>query len=82
MKAKIIQIGNSKGLRIPKPMLAQAGLKDEVEIRVEGNHLIVESATAPRAGWRAAFEEMAVRGEDHLLDSPTPTEWDLTEWEW
>lgn len=82
MKAKIIRIGNSRGLRIPKPLLAQAGLIDEVEIRVEGTQLIVEAIAAPRAGWREAFADMVAKGEDKLLDPETATEWDLTEWEW
>jgi antitoxin MazE len=84
MKARIVQIGNSRGIRIPKPLLEQTGLAGEVEISVEDNALVIRSALRPRAGWAEAFREMAQRGEDGLIDGDTPstTAWDETEWEW
>jgi antitoxin MazE len=83
MKARIVKIGNSRGIRIPKPLIAQTGLKDEVEITVEENRLVISSAERPRAGWVEAFREMARRGDDALLDSDRiGTKWDEEEWEW
>ena len=84
MKTRIVQIGNSKGIRIPKPLLEQAGLQGEVEIRVEHNTLVIRPAKTPRAGWAAAFREMSRRGDDTLLDAshPSLTRWDEDEWEW
>lgn len=83
MKTRIVQIGNSKAIRLPKVLLEESGLGEYVEIRVEGNHLIIEPAERPRAGWDRAFAEMARAGDDSLLDTElTPYPWDETEWEW
>jgi antitoxin MazE len=83
MRTRIIRIGNSQGIRIPKPVLAQAGLAEEVELRVANGALVIRPAAAPRAGWAAAFQEMALRGDDALLDGDSPpTTWDEKDWQW
>ncbi|MDZ4675792.1 MAG: AbrB/MazE/SpoVT family DNA-binding domain-containing protein [Gemmatimonadota bacterium] len=82
MKARIVRIGNSRGIRIPKPLLEQAGLEEEVVLRVEGGSLIVESAVEVRAGWAEAAQELAAAGGTGLLDEPVPTRFDAEEWEW
>jgi antitoxin MazE len=82
VQTRIIRIGNSRGVRIPKPLLEQAGLSDEVEISVEDDSLVIRPAAKPRAGWAESFRQMAERGDDALLDPPTPTAWDEDEWEW
>ncbi len=82
MKTKIIRIGNSRGIRIPKPLLEQAGLEDEVSLRVTEGGLVIEAATAHRTGWAEAARRLRERGEDVLLDEPTPTDFDERDWEW
>ena len=84
MKARIVRIGNSRGIRIPKPLIEQTGLSDEVTIEAEGNHLVIRAARPPRAGWEEKFQAMAAAGEDQLLDSEsvTTSEWDRREWQW
>jgi antitoxin MazE len=84
MKTRIVSIGNSQGIRIPKALLEQTGLRGEVELSVEENSLVIRPARRPRAGWAAAFRKMAQRGDDALLDDPPPSlsTWDETEWEW
>ena len=83
MRSSIVRIGNSKGVRIPKPLLDQTGLNGEVEIRAEKDTLVIGPARKPREGWAAAFREMAKRGDDRLLDTaPSLTHWDQDEWEW
>ena len=84
MKTRIVRIGNSQGIRIPKPLLEQTGLCGEVEISAQDDSLIIRPARRPRAGWTAAFQEMASRGDDALLDEigPTLSSWDENEWEW
>ena len=84
MKTRIVRIGNSHGIRIPKPLLDQTGLKGEVEITVRDNALIVRSAEEPRAGWASAFASMAAHGDDALVDGGQfpSTSWDESEWEW
>jgi antitoxin MazE len=84
MKTRIVRIGNSRGVRIPKPLLDQTGLQGEVEINAEDGALVIRAARKPREGWDEAFREMARRGDDALLDDAPPTlsAWDEDEWEW
>ena len=80
--AKVIKIGNSQGIRIPKPLIEQCNLQAEVELAVQDGCLTVCPASMPRAGWEEACKEMAANGDDRLLDGAIATEWDDTEWEW
>jgi antitoxin MazE len=84
MKTRIVRIGNSQGLRIPKPLLEQTGLTGEVEIHAEADSLIIRPSRKPREGWAEAFEEMARRGDDALFTDvpPSLSAWDEDEWEW
>lgn len=82
MKAQIIQIGNSKGLRLPKSVLEQCHLENELEIEIRDHELIISSAHKPRKNWAATFSQMATQKDDQLLEVPTQTEWDRNEWEW
>jgi antitoxin MazE len=82
VRSKVVKIGNSRGIRIPRIILEQAGLTDEVEMVVEGNQLIIHSVHSPRQGWETHFMAMAEHGDDHLLNEPIPTQWDEDEWTW
>ena len=84
MKTPLIKIGNSRGIRLPKSVIEQCGLEGTVDIQVEKGCVLIRPAAQPRAGWAAAFAEMAKNGDDRLLDweALPPTEWDLTEWQW
>ncbi len=84
MKTRIVRIGNSQGIRIPRPLLEVAGLEGEVDLTAKPGMLLVRSIRAPRAGWAEAFEEMARHGDDVLLDdvSTASSEWDEEEWQW
>lgn len=82
MKTRLIRIGNSRGVRIPKPLLDQVGLEDEVELRVVDNGIVIRAARSPRADWAEAAKLAHEREEDGLLDDATPTRFDETEWEW
>jgi len=82
MKTRLVRIGNSRGVRLPKTIIAQAGLTEEVELRVRDGAVVIARATSRRSGWAAAANEMRQRNEDRLLDTPTPTRFDEKEWEW
>ncbi len=43
MRAKVIKIGNSRGIRIPKSIIEQSGLNDEVELEVRNDQIIIKS---------------------------------------
>ncbi len=86
-KARIIKIGNSQGIRIPKAMLQQLSFGEEVELEAQQDQLIIRPAKQtrhPREGWEEQFRLMAERGDDKLFDGDVmlPTEWDMSEWEW
>jgi antitoxin MazE len=84
MKATLIRIGNSRGIRLPKPVIEQCGFETEVEMEVHHHELVIRSSAQPREGWDTAFACMSKRGDDELLDRVAesgPT-WDAEEWEW
>jgi antitoxin MazE len=83
MKARIVRIGNSQGIRIPKPLLEQSGLGEEVELEVRAHEIVIRAASRARAGWDEAFQAMSTHADDVLLDEETPAgEWDEQEWTW
>ena len=82
LKTRIIKIGNSRGVRIPKLLIDQVGIGTEVEIAVQRDQLVIRSTSGPRQGWEAQFRAMAEQGDDRLLDEPQPTRWDKSEWKW
>ncbi len=82
VRSKVVKIGNSRGIRIPRIILEQAGLTDEVEMRVEGNKLIIHACSHSRQEWAEHFETMAIQGGDRLLDEMSSTQWDEDEWTW
>ncbi len=83
MRARVIKIGNSQGLRIPKPILDQTGIKEAVEIEVENNQIIIRPVRKVREGWDAAFKVMRAKGDDELIiDDNILHSWDEEEWHW
>ena len=82
MKTRIIRIGNSKGIRVPKVLLDQAQLPEDVELHAEPGRLVVRAARGPRFGWAGAAKVMHARGEDRLLDEHTSTRFDDEMWQW
>ena len=82
MKTRLVRIGNSRGLRLPKPLIEEAGLKDEVEVTLRDGALVISNASHPRAGWEAAVNLLLERREDYVLEEPAPTQFDEKEWEW
>lgn len=83
IKTRIVKIGNSQGIRIPKMFLDQLGFGMEAELALEHNQLVLRPAQRPRQGWEKQFRTMAQRGDDTLLDADsTSTGWDDEAWEW
>jgi len=84
MKTRIVRIGKTQGVRIPKPLLERSNLAEEVELEAQDHQIIIRSTRQPRQDWKAAFRAMAERGDDALLDRQllTPTKWDEDEWQW
>jgi antitoxin MazE len=82
MKTRIVRIGNSQGVRLPRPLLEQAGLGEDVVLRATPGRIVIEAARAPRAGWADAAKAMHAVGDDALLDAASATRFDRDEWEW
>ncbi len=82
MKAKLIRMGDSRGVCIPKSLIDEAELQDEVHLRVVGAAILIQSDSSVRAGWEDAAKEIASRVEDGLIDEPFPTDFDESEWVW
>lgn len=81
MKAKLVRIGNSRGLRLAKPLIEQLGLEDEVDVSAEDGALVIRPSRLVRVGWAAAAAKLAAAGEAALDDAPA-TRFDAEEWEW
>ena len=84
MKANIVRIGNSQGIRIPKVVLEQTRLSGEVELEVRDRQIVIRPVEKPRQSWAQRFRAMAERGDDKLLDAGAlgQTSWDRKEWQW
>jgi antitoxin MazE len=83
MKAQLVRIGNSQGVRIPKALIQQCGLEGEVEMTVRDNMLVIAKGRVPREGWDEAFARMAAAGDDApLIPDSVRNRWDETEWQW
>ena len=84
MRASIIKIGNSQGIRLPKPLLDQTGIKDDVELEVEKSQIIIRPISNPRGGWDEAFKSMSQNRDDTLLDGNEviSNSFDDEEWQW
>ena len=68
MTATVVQIGNSRGIRLPKNILRELKIKDEVEMVISNDSLIIKSIEKkPREGWSEAFSQMSKNKDDVLL---------------
>ena len=84
IKTNIVKIGNSRGIRIPKVLLEQTGMTEQVEIEVQSSQLVVRPVIkSAREGWDEKFQQMASREDDKMLDETVSTsQWDEEEWQW
>ena len=72
MRIDLVRIGNSQGIRLPKAIIEQAQLTDELDLEVSEGAIIIRSAKRPRAAWDEAALSCHAAGEDRLDD------WDAT----
>jgi antitoxin MazE len=83
MKVDLVRVGNSRGIRIPKPILEQCGFRDTVELRVENDRLVIAQGHRPREGWEEAFRAAGPSVHDELLlDTLPANQFDREEWSW
>jgi antitoxin MazE len=82
MRAELVRIGNSRGIRIPKPLIEQCRLGETVELRVENDCLVIAPQRRSRQGWEDAFSAAAPPANDALLLDIGPNDFDKKEWKW
>ncbi len=85
MITKIVKIGNSRGIRIPKLIIEQSGIKDEVELVVKDDKIIIKPLQAVRKNWNETFKKAAENNDDLLLDKDAllnQSAWDNKDWTW
>lgn len=80
MEVQVINIGNSKGIRLPKAILEQYNISDKLEIILEKGRIILKPKSAPRKGWEKSFELMHANGDDKLLIDDIFEDENFEEW--
>jgi antitoxin MazE len=80
MEVSVIQIGNSKGIRLSKTLLERYNIKDTVEIIMEKDHIIIKPKAKPRKGWESAFKKMHESGDDKPLINDIFEDENFEEW--
>ena len=83
IKTKIVRIGNSQGIRIPKLLLDQTNFGKDVELELQDDRIVIRASYPSRHGWDEQFKLMSEQGDDRLMDEPVPlSSWDAEDWEW
>jgi antitoxin MazE len=67
MEIQVINIGNSKGIRLSKAILEQYNISDTLELILEKGRIILKPKLTPRKGWEKSFKLMHENGDDKLL---------------
>jgi len=68
--AHLVKIGNSQGIRIPKPLIQQAHLEGkELDIQVVNQGILVTPSKKPREGWKKAIETILASKGSETIDS-------------
>ncbi|PWU00471.1 MAG: AbrB/MazE/SpoVT family DNA-binding domain-containing protein [Terriglobia bacterium] len=83
MRVELVRIGNSRGVRIPKPLIEQCGFGDTVDLRVANDCIVIAPDRAPREGWSEAFQAAGSAAGDELpLEVLPANDFDTKEWQW
>ena len=76
MKARIVRMGKSQGIHLPKALLKKAKLGDEIELRAESGWILISKNVKSRIGWTEAAQRMRARDEDCSLDAAIQKQFD------
>jgi len=84
IRSKIVRIGNSQGIRIPRTLLQQLRLNSDVEMTVQDDQLVIRAARSPRSGWEERFARAVGPAvvEPAIETAEGSTEWDGAGWTW
>ncbi len=80
MNVSVVQIGNSKGIRLSKTLIEKYNIKDTLEMILESDYIIIKPKTEPRKGWEEAFQKMHMNGDDKMLMNDVFLDEEFEEW--
>ena len=80
MELSVINIGNSKGIRLSKTILEKYSISDKIELIMEKGYIILKPKAEPRKGWDKAFKKMHENGDDQLLMDDVFGDENFEEW--
>jgi len=80
MELSVINIGNSKGIRLSKTILEKYSISDKIELILGKGHIILKPKTEPRKNWEKAFKKMHENGDDQLLMDDVFEDENFEEW--
>ena len=80
MELSIINIGNSKGIRLSKTILEKYNIQDKIELILDKDFIVLKPKAEPRKDWEKAFQEMHKNGDDQLLIDDVFDDENFEEW--
>jgi len=80
MDISVVQIGNSKGIRLSKTLIEKYNIKDRVELILEKGYIILKPKANPRKGWEKAFKKMHENKDDKPLMADVFEDENFEEW--
>lgn len=80
MELPVINIGNSKGIRLSKTILEKYNINDKIELILEKEYIILKPKAEPRKNWENAFRKMHKNGDDKLLIDDVFNDESFEEW--
>lgn len=80
MELSVINIGNSKGIRLSKTILEKYNIQDKIELILEKGFIVLKPKTEPRKNWEKAFKTMHENGEDQMLIDDIFDDENFEEW--
>ena len=82
MVSKLIKIGNSQGVMLPKTLIEEAGIKGPIEIKAKKNTIVITAfEKSARLGWSDTFQKMSELKDDNTFMNLNNS-FDHEEWEW
>lgn len=80
MELSVINIGNSKGIRLSKTVLEKYNIQDKIELILEKEYIILKPKVEPRKNWEKSFKKMHDNGDDQLLMDDVFSDENFEEW--
>lgn len=80
MELSVINIGNSKGIRLSKTILEKYNIQDKIEVMLEKDFIVLKPKAEPRKNWEKAFKKMRENNDDQLLIDDVFEDENFEEW--